>query len=72
MTTRKKTPTTVAPRRYETLQGASDRTGLSVRSLRRRIADGRLVAYRSGQRVIRLDPADVDALFTPTNAWEVA
>ena len=55
-------------RRYETLKQAAERTGLTERTLRRRIADGKLTAYRSG-RVIRLRPEDVDALFTPTNAW---
>ena len=51
-----------------TLQQASDKTQLSVRTLRRYIAEGRLTAYRAG-RAIRLKPEDVDALFTPTNTW---
>ncbi|WP_431603675.1 helix-turn-helix domain-containing protein [Corynebacterium accolens] len=52
-----------------TLQQASDTTQLSVRTLRRYIAEGRLTAYRAG-RSIRLKPEDVDALFTPTNKWD--
>ncbi|MFN8097752.1 MAG: excisionase family DNA-binding protein [Dermatophilaceae bacterium] len=47
---------------FETLARAAERTGLSTRTLRRRIAAGDLVAYRSGPRVIRLDPDDVDRL----------
>lgn len=36
------------PRRYESLKDAASRTGLGVRTLRRRIADGSLPAYRLG------------------------
>jgi excisionase family DNA binding protein len=49
-------------RRFESLSEAADRTGLSVRTLRRRIASGELAAYRSGRRIIRLQPEDVDKL----------
>jgi excisionase family DNA binding protein len=49
-------------RRFESLSQAAERTGLSVRTLRRRIAAGDLTAYRNGPRVIRLDPDDVDRL----------
>lgn len=63
----------VERRRYETMQAAAERTSLSVRSIRRYIAEGRLTGYRVGQRTIRLDPDEVDALFTPTTKWsEVA
>ncbi|WP_137122982.1 excisionase family DNA-binding protein [Segeticoccus rhizosphaerae] len=51
-----------AARRFESLSEAADRTGLSVRTLRRRIASGELAAYRSGRRIIRLQPEDVDKL----------
>lgn len=53
---------------YETIAQASERVQIGQRTLRRHIAEGRLVAYRMG-RAIRLKPADVDALFTPTNKW---
>jgi len=49
-------------RQFETLARAAERTGLSTRTLRRRIAAGDLVAYRNWPRVIRLDPDDVDRL----------
>lgn len=54
--------TTTTRRTYESLRQAADRTGLSVRTLRRRIAEGQLPIYRSGRRIIRLDPQDVDRL----------
>ncbi len=53
-------------RRYESLAQAADRTGVSTRTLRRRIAAGELRAFRAGSRIIRLDPKEVDALFIPT------
>ncbi|MFW9097719.1 helix-turn-helix domain-containing protein [Corynebacterium striatum] len=54
---------------YETLPDAAKRVKLGERTLRRYIAEGKLVAYRAG-RAIRLKPEDVDALFTPTNKWD--
>jgi excisionase family DNA binding protein len=54
----------VTRRQFESLAQASARTGLSIRTLRRRISDGTLNAYRSGPRVIRLDLEDVDRLMT--------
>lgn len=58
-----KTTTKPQPRRqYESLADAAERTGLSIRTLRRRISAGQLPAYRSGPRVLRVDPADVDRL----------
>lgn len=57
-----------AAAQYETLQQAAKRVQLGERTLRRYIAEGKLVAYRAG-RSIRLKPEDVDALFTPSNKW---
>ncbi len=54
--------TQVARRQFESLAEAAERTGLSVQTLRRRIRNGELAAYRSGPRVLRLDPEDVDTL----------
>ena len=54
--------TTKIRREFESLSSAAERTGLSIRTLRRRIASGELAAYRSGARVIRVDPDDVDRL----------
>lgn len=57
--------TTKVRREFETLASAAQRTGLSIRTLRRRIASGELAAYRNGARVIRVDPDDVDRLMVP-------
>lgn len=54
---------TSTARRYESLAQAAERTGVSSRTLRRRIASGQLTAFRAGPRIIRLDPQEVDRLF---------
>lgn len=48
--------------RYESLTQAAERTGLSKMTLRRRIAEGALPAFRTGRRIIRVRPQDVDAM----------
>lgn len=53
---------------YLSLQEAADRWGVSSKTVRRRIAEGKLAAYRSG-RIIRLRVADVDAMMQPVNPW---
>lgn len=45
-----------------TLKAAAAWYGVSERTLRRRIAEGRLPAYRVGPRSIRVSPEDVAAL----------
>jgi excisionase family DNA binding protein len=50
----------------ETLAEAAARHGVTTKTIRRRIADGTIPAYRSGPRLIRVDPDDVDsALLSP-------
>lgn len=49
------------------LAEAADLAGVSIRTLRRRIADGVLPAYRTGPRLIRLDPADLMTMIEPMN-----
>lgn len=70
MTARKAAVATLdrVPRQYESIQDAASRTGVSVKTIRRRIDDGVLRAYRLG-RIIRLDPVQVDQAFTPVAAW---
>ena len=54
------------PRRtYESLADAAERTKMSVKTLRRRIAAGELPAYRCGSKILRVDPDDVDELMKP-------
>jgi excisionase family DNA binding protein len=49
-------------RTYESLASAATRMGVSVKTVRRRIAEGVLPVYRCG-RILRLDPNDVDGMF---------
>lgn len=49
-------------RHYETIAEAAERLHVSVKTCRRLIADGSLKAYRLGPQIVRLDPAEVDAL----------
>ncbi len=53
------------PKTYETVAEAVERTGVSTKTIRRRIAEGRLTGYRFGPTLIRLNPAEVDALLRP-------
>ena len=55
-------------RTYESLPTAAARIGVSVKTIRRRIADGVLPVYRCG-RILRLDPDDVDAMFSRYPQW---
>lgn len=57
----------VKTRGMVSLAEAADLAGVSIRTLRRRIADGVLPAYRTGPRLIRLDPADLLELIKPMN-----
>jgi len=50
---------------YETIMDAARRLGVNPRTIRRRIAEGKLTAYRFGPTLIRLDPAEVDGLLRP-------
>lgn len=52
-------------RQYESLREAAERTGISERTLRRRISEGKLPAYHVGSRIIRVVAADVDRLMVP-------
>ncbi|WP_312856201.1 helix-turn-helix domain-containing protein [Nocardioides pelophilus] len=45
---------------YLTLAEAAELMSVSVKTLRRRIADGTLPAYRCGRRVIRVRVADLE------------
>ncbi len=50
---------------YESLAEAAARTGVSIKTLRRRIVAGKLRAYRCGPRLIRVEPHEVDRLMRP-------
>ena len=55
----------VTTQQYESLAQAAQRTGLSTRTLRRRIAAGLLPAFVSGRRTIRPKVEDVDRMMKP-------
>lgn len=52
-------------RRYVKIGEAADYLQVTERTIRQMIADGRLRAYRSGQRLIRLDLNEIDAAMRP-------
>ena len=62
-----------APRRtpardWKSPHEAAEYAGVCVRTIRRRILDGSLPAHRIGPRLLRIDRADLDRLFTPVPA----
>lgn len=50
-----------APRRLASTAETALYAGLSVRTLRRWVAEGRLTAYRFGPRALRYDLDEIDA-----------
>ena len=60
------------PGAFISLSTAADMLGISVHTLRRRIAGGELPAYRSGRRIIRVRVSDLERLLrrVPSNgSW---
>lgn len=53
------------------LAEAAEFAGISIKTLRRRIAEGALPAFRTGPRLIRVYPEDLIALAKPINAAAV-
>jgi excisionase family DNA binding protein len=58
-----KTASKIPARQRISLQAAAEYAGVHVNTLRRHIASGDLPAYRFGARLLRVDMADVEALF---------
>lgn len=58
-------PKSTRPRRYVSIAEAADYLGVTDRTVRQMIADGRLTGYRNGKRLIRLDVNEIDAAMTP-------
>ncbi len=50
-----------ARRRYVSVALAAEYLGVSDRTIRQMISDGRLTAYRSGKKLLRLDLIQIDA-----------
>jgi excisionase family DNA binding protein len=57
-------PTTTT-RRYAKLKDAAEYLGVTDRTVRTMIADGRLTGYRSGTRIVRVDLDEIDAAMKP-------
>jgi len=55
-------------RQLVTLAAAANHAAVSVKTLRRYIATGRLVGYRMGPRLIRVDLNELDRLLRPIPA----
>lgn len=53
------------PRNYATLKQAAEYLGVTDRTIRQMIADGRLTGYRNGPRLIRVDLNEIDAVMQP-------
>lgn len=55
---------------FLSLKDAAALIPCSVCTLRRRIADGQLPAYKTG-RILRVKRGDLEALMQPVNPWAV-
>lgn len=60
------------PGAFISLSAAADMLGISVHTLRRRIAAGELPAFRAGKRIIRVRVSDLERLLRripSSKAW---
>lgn len=55
-------------RRYAKLAEAAQYLGVTDRTIRQMISDGRLTGYRSGTRLVRVDLNELDATMQPFGA----
>ncbi|GJN99127.1 hypothetical protein NJB1907f44_49000 [Mycobacterium marinum] len=53
-------------RRYGKISEAAEILGVTDRTVRAMIADGRLVGYRSGNRLVRVDLNQIDDVMRPS------
>jgi excisionase family DNA binding protein len=58
-------PSDRSSRRWLSLSEAADYTGLSTKTIRRRVTDGSVAAFRAGPRELRFRMDDLDALMRP-------
>lgn len=52
-------------RRYAKISEGADYLGVTTRTIRQMIADGRLTGYRSGTRLVRVDLDEIDNAMQP-------
>ena len=62
----------VQPGEYLSIKRAAERYGVCERTLRRRISEGLLPAYRFGPRAIRIKASDLENLGKPIPVGEPA
>lgn len=65
MPTRKSPPALDESKRFVSQDAAAERWDVSVDTIRRMIASGKITGYRLNGRIIRVDLAEVDAAFRP-------
>jgi excisionase family DNA binding protein len=58
-------PTTTDPNRFVSLNEAASYLGVSIRTVRGMLYDGRLTGHRLGERIVRIRLSDIDAAMTP-------
>ena len=58
-------PNKAARRRYIKVAEAAEYLNVTDRTIRQMVADGRLTAYRSGTRLVRLDLNEIDSAMQP-------
>jgi len=63
--TTRTSPAAPAARQLVSVAQAAEHFGCSTKTLRRRISDGTLAAYRFGPKMLRLDMTEVDAVLRP-------
>jgi excisionase family DNA binding protein len=51
--------------RWASLPQTAKYTGMHIDTIRRRIKDGRIQAYRFGPRLVRIDLNEIDAMMRP-------
>jgi excisionase family DNA binding protein len=56
------TTTPITTRRLRSIADGAKYADVSTKTIRRYIADGRLIGYRVGPRLVKIDLADLDAL----------
>jgi len=61
----KPTPTAAPARHLVSVADAAEYVGCTDKTIRRRVSEGALTAYRFGPRMLRVDLAELDAMLRP-------
>jgi excisionase family DNA binding protein len=52
-------------RRWASIKAAADHLGVTTRTVHQMITDGRIIGYRNGKRIVRVDLNEIDAQMQP-------